>query len=181
VRGNGLRGAPRFEFANGQVPKLFVAYTGLPVAPDDNALPVGDFTGWVEPLVVNKVNTPTFTLHGYACALASLSIDMGAVLAYRDWVNAKDVQVTNRAPTLAVTIEAPTIAQKNYFSAISGATLDALQLIHGVGAGNIVQIDCPKVLLTNPRYGESQGITTLTMDGELLPSAGNDEIKFTVK
>lgn len=181
VRGNGLRGSPRFEFINGQVPKLRVAYTGMPVAPDDTALPVGDFTGWTEPFIVNKVNTPTLTLHGYACALASLEIDIAAVIAFRDWVNAKDVQQTDRKPAGTMTIEAPTIAQKNYFAAVSGAVLAPLQLIHGVGAGNIVQLDAPKVQVANPRYGEYQGLTTLAMDLMLHPNAGNDEFKVTVK
>lgn len=181
VRFNGARGSARFEFMNGQVPKLRVAHVGLALAPDDSAMPAADFTGWTDPAIVNKVNETTLTLHGYACALASLEIDMNNVVAYRDWANAKDVQITNRAPTGTVTIEAPTIAQKNYFSAISGATLAALQVIHGVGAGNIVQLDAPKVQLSNPRYGESQGLTTLTMDLTLHPNTGNDEVKITVK
>lgn len=182
VRMNGLRGSGKFEFRSGEPPRLRLAYTGLPLAPDDSAMPAADFTGWTDPLVVNKVNTPTLTLHGFACALYSMDIDLANVVGFRDLVNAKDVQVTNRLPTLTITIEAPTIAQKNYFGNIGPTpTIAALQLIHGVGAGKIVQLDAPKVQLLKPRYGEVNGITTLTMDGKLHPNAGNDEIKVTVK
>ncbi|WP_162917012.1 hypothetical protein [Dongia deserti] len=181
TRANGYRGSPVFEFTSGLPPRLRVAMTGLPLEPDDSAIVTPDFTGWIEPRVVNKVNTPTFTLHGFAAALSSLSIDMANVVAFRDWVNTKDVQITDRAPAGQVVIEAPTIAQKNFFSTISGETLGALQLIHGVAAGQIIQVDAPQVQLLNPRYGESQGMTTLTMDLEFHPSVGNDEVKITVK
>jgi hypothetical protein len=181
VRANGYRGSPKLEFMSGQAPKLRVAMTGLPLAPDDSAFVAPDFTGWTEPVIVNRVNTPTFTLHGFAAALASLEIDLANVVAFRDWVNAKDVQVTNREPAGVVVIEAPTIAAKNYFSAISADTLGTLQLIHGVGAGAIVQIDAPAVQLMNPRYGETEGNATLTMDLQFHPSVGNDEVKVTVK
>ncbi len=180
-RANGYMGNARFEFMAGEAPKLRVAMTGLPLAPDDTAMPTPDFTGWTEPLIVNKANTPTFTLHGYACALAELSIDMANVVAFYDWVNSKNVKITNREPTFQVVIENPTIAQKNYFSAISGNTLDTMQLIHGSVAGSIVQVDAPKAQLMNPRFGERNGLTILTMDGQLHPNAGNDEVKVTVK
>ena len=59
-------------------------------------------------------------------------------------------------------------------------TTGALQLIHGVGTGNVITIDAPNVQLLNPRYTESEGDTMLEMDLSLIPgSGGDDELKIT--
>lgn len=169
------------QFRANQLPRLQFELLGLPAVPDDSALPAPDFTAWKEGLVVNKANTPTFALHGFAGVLQTLEINMGTVLAFRDLVNANDVQATDREPSGTIAIEAPTVAAKNYFSIVDADTLGALQLVHGVGAGNIVQLDAPKVRLTDPAYQDSDGLAYLQMGLGLDPNAGNDEITLTIK
>ena len=60
-------------------------------------------------------------------------------------------------------------------------TLGALQIVHGTVAGNIVQVDAPKVQLLEPSYGESQQLVTIAAGLRLTPDTGDDDIKITVK
>lgn len=177
----GCRGSLGLTFRAGEVPLINVEAMGLYVAPEDSALPTPTFTAFKDPKVVNKVNTPTFTLHGFAAVMRQLSLQMNSARVYRDWVNSKQVELGNREPGGSVTFECPSIAAKDYFTLKENATLDALQLIHGVGAGNIVQVDAPKVQVTNPRFESEQGLLLITLDLVLVPNAGNDEVKITVK
>ena len=54
----------------------------------------------------------------YAGALMNFSMDVGNSIVYRELVGGtKEVLLTDRAANGSVTIEAPTLAQKDYFSA----------------------------------------------------------------
>ena len=64
----------------------------------------------------------------------------------------------------------------------TGAT-GALQLVHGTVAGQTMQIDLPKVQVSEPQYWDDSGIWQAQLKLTPLPmgSAGNDEIKLTAK
>ncbi len=179
-KAKGSRGSLGLSIKAGAVPLINFTTMGLYDPPADAAPATPTYTGFITPLIVNKVNTPTFTLLGYAAVMRELTIDMKKPLIYRDWVNTKKVDVGGQVPDGSVTIELPSIADKDYFAAHIAGTLGALQLIHGTVAGNIVQIDCPKVQVTNPRYASEQGIALLTLDLALVPSSGNDELTITL-
>lgn len=179
----GFRGKSSLQFNANQRPMKRIEGMGLLVAPAAQALPTVDFTSWKIGVDINKSNTPTFTLHGYAAVMQSLSIDLGQQAVYRSRVNAETVEITGRKVTGSVTIDAPALGTKDFFaiSLTDPPTLDALQLIHGAGAGNIVQIDAPKVQILPPSYVDSDGITGLQMGLKFVPDTGDDEIKITVK
>ncbi|MGH6879279.1 hypothetical protein [Hypericibacter sp.] len=178
----GLRGMiSAIRFPANDIPQLGFEAVGLPQAPTDTAMATPDFTLWKPAIVVNKVNTPTFTIDGYAAVLRSLEVNLATVLELRDLVNANDVQATDREPVGTVVIEDPTIAGKNFYPIVDANTRIVIQLIHGVGGGKIVQLDMPKVQLTNPKKTNVNGVAYLTMNLGLDPNAGNDELKITVK
>ena len=85
-------------------------------------------------------------------------------------MNSARVPRTDRQTVGSVVIEAPAIGTKDFFTLVDNETLVALQLVHGTVAGNIVQIDAPKVQLKNPTYSDSDGIAMLTIqEGPLHP------------
>lgn len=173
----GARGTVKFGFTVDQIPKFDFSFTGLfnPVA--DSAMPAVTLTAWKTPLPVNRSNTPTFTLHGYAAKMQSVSFDMAAALSAYSLVNGSDkVDITDRKPAGKVSFEATTVAQKDWWSAVKNVDSGALQLIHGTTAGNKVQIDAPKTQIVSPTYGDYQGILMLNGDLVFAPNAGNDEI-----
>lgn len=177
----GARGNARWEFQAKQFPRIVFDFVGLLVPAAAAALPTPDFSAWQDPLPVSKTNTPAFTLHGYAAVLEALTINLGNQVVHRDLVNSRSVQIADRQASGSITIETPPIATKDFFAAASASTLGALALTHGTAAGNIAELALPQVQVMNPRYGESDGISTLMMDLNIVPDAGDDEIAFTVK
>lgn len=182
----GARGNVRCRFARGQLPVFIFTFTGFYARPTTVANPTPTWgSTWTTPLPVTKANTPTFSLHGYAPPMESLEVDLGNQVVYRNVVGTEEVRIVDRAPSAQVVIEAPVFGSKNYFAAMEShegtITLDALQLIHGVSAGAIVQIDAPKVQIAAITPAESDGLYVHQMNCILVPNAGDDEIVFTIK
>lgn len=177
----GARGSVAIELEPKRIPHLAFDFVGLFVAATATALPDPDYSAFEIPKPAGFVNTPTFTLHGYAARLDRLNINLAIDAQYRELVGGESVEIVDRAPAGTIGIEAPPLGTKDFFAAAKDVTLGALQLVHGVGAGNIVQIDAPKVQIGSPSYRESQGIAMLDLPVSLVPDAGDDEIKITVK
>lgn len=176
------RGNVTFELNAKGIPVMKFKFTGLYTAATDTPLPSGAvYTGFKAPLAVNKVNTPTMTLHGIAAAMQSLSIDMGNQVVYRNLIGSESVIMTDRKPSGQTSIEMTSVAGYGWHEAVRLGTLGAFQIIHGSAAGAIVQIDAPKVQLLNPQYADSDGIAMINLGMDLQPDAGNDEVIITVK
>jgi hypothetical protein len=138
-------------------------------------------TAFKVPKPVNKANTPTFTLQGYAGIMYDLNWDTKSDVVYRNMVGKEDVVITDRHPTGQVEIEGTLISEKDWFTIANQATLGALQLIHGIGAGNVVQIDFPAAEVDDPMQSSRDGVVTYQLPLRITPSAGNDEISITTK
>jgi hypothetical protein len=174
----GCRGSASFKFEKG-FPLWHFKFVGLWVDPASVANPSPTWVGYTDPVVMSNANT-TFSLHGATPNMLSCSLDLAVTTTYRDVVGEESVQITDRMPKGSLVIEAPAISAKNWFATVKGNTTGAMQLVHGTVAKNIVQIDCPKVQLLSPKYGEDSGITTLTFDTYPLPNTGDDDIKITI-
>ena len=110
----------------------------------------------------------------------NFSMDVGNSIVYRELVGGtKEVLLTDRAANGSVTIEAPTLAQKDYFSAaLVDTTLGNLTVTHGTAAGNIVRVTSTKVDIGDVAYGEADGVTMLEIPYTLVPSSANDELSI---
>lgn len=178
----GARGTFGITLDRNAIPYLRFSFTGLWNDPSATADPVPDFSDFVVPIPTSNVNTPTFTLHGVSPVLYSLSYEHANDVVHRDLVGEESVIITDRAPSGSVEIDAPALGTKNYFTTAKANTTGALQLVHGTAAGNIVQLDAPAVQLTQPTYGDQDGIATLQMGMQLVPGAsGNDEFTITTR
>lgn len=178
----GCRGSASMKFTPRGIPYFTFRFLGLYGGVTDAALTAQTVTGFKVPKPVNKVNTPTFTLHAYAGLLYDLSVDMANELVYRNMVGREDVVITDRKPTGSVEIEDTLIAEKDWYTLAAAATLGAMQLIHGVGVGNIVQLDAPAVELGDPTPTNRDGVVGTQMPLRVTPtSAGNNELTVTTK
>jgi hypothetical protein len=130
-KGLGCRGTVSLTMNARQRPTMRFTFIGLFAAVTDAAAPSLTLTGWQKPVAVNNTNSSSFTLHSYAAKLSALSIDLGVAREYRNLVGAEDVLITDRQPAGSITIEQPTVAQKDYFTTISAATLGTMSLTHG--------------------------------------------------
>ncbi len=179
----GCRGTFSLNLAAGAVPTLQFTFTGLYADPTDVAAVAPNYGSWKDPLVINKTNTPTFSLAGATdLALSDFNLGQGNEVGYREPVAGNpEVIIFDRQPSGQVTVLAPAISGANLVKKAKEGGTNVLQIVHGKDDGKKVQIDMPKVALNSPTYGESEGIWTIQANYQPLPSAaaGNDEFKIT--
>ena len=176
----GCRGTFVVNAAVGEIPSIDFSFTGIYNAPTDTALPTVTYGNQATPLVFKNGNTSGFSLLSYSGALMNITMDVGNTLVYRELVGGtKEVLITDRAANGSVTIEAPTLAQKDYFTAaLTDSTLGNLAFLHGTTAGNKVQLTSSKVDIGDVAYGEADGVTMLEIPYTLVPSSANNEVSL---
>ena len=176
----GCRGSFTISAEVGSIPTIDFTFTGIYNAPTDTALPTVTYGNQATPLIFKNGNTTGFQLLSYAGSLQALTMDLGVSTVYRELVGGtKEVLITDRASNGSVTIEAPTIAQKDYFaSALTEGSLGNLQFLHGTTAGNKVQLTSTKVDIGDVNYGEMDGVAMLEIPYTLVPSAANNEFSL---
>jgi len=177
----GARGTCSINASVGEIPSIDFTFTGVYNAPDDSALPTATYANQATPLIFKNGNTSSFQLLSYAGALQSFSFDLGNSLVYRELVGGtKEVLLTDRAATGSTTLEAISIATKDYFAAaLTDSSLGNLDFTHGTVAGNIVDFASTRVDIGDVSYGDQDGIAMLTIPYTCVPStAGNDEFSL---
>ena len=117
----GCRGNVALSTEVGAIPTLDFTFTGIYNAPTDTALPSVTYGNQATPLIFKNGNTSSFQLLSYAGALQSVTFDLGNELIYQELVGGtKQVLLVDRQASGSVTIEAPTLAQKDFFAAALG-------------------------------------------------------------
>lgn len=173
-----------FSLADDDFPRFNYGYIGRPPQnlAEEAALPSPTYTNQMDPVLASTENT-TFTLDGYALALRSIELNSNAELALRSLIGPQDfIAYRNDAWGGTIVGELPSLAAKNYFTNIRPGTMMPMQIVHGTVAGNIVQVDAPKVQINGDvSISEEQGKVMVTMPVALIPNLGNDEIVFTSK
>lgn len=182
VRGKmlGCVGTVVFDFTSKAIPVMRFRFIGEYQAMTDTALPTdANYSSFLAPVTVGKVFSPSFTIHGNAACLQSLSIDMACNLVYRDLVGCGGPSITDRAPTGQVVLEFPSVATYAWDEAIKNSTEGTLAFTHGTTAGNIITVECPVVTCNNASFTNQDGIVMLSLGLSVNPSLGNDEIVIT--
>jgi hypothetical protein len=177
----GCRGTFSINCTVGEIPTIDFTFTGVYVAPDDSALPSATYANQASPLIFKNGNTSSFQLLSFAGALQAFSFDLGNNLVYRELVGGtKEVLLTDRAGTGSTTIEAVSIASKNYFgSALTDSSLGNLDFTHGSTAGNIVDFASTRVDIGDVSYSDQDGIAMFNIPYTCVPStSGNDEFSL---
>ena len=177
----GARGTFTLNANVGEIPTIDFTFTGIYNAPDDSALPTATYANQATPLIFKNGNTDTFSLLSYSGCLQSVSMDLGNSIVYRELIGCdKEVLITDRSTSGTVVVEAPAIAQKDYFAAaLTDGTLGNLTFQHGTAAGNIVDFSSTRVDIGDVSYSDQDGIAMLNMPYTAIPStAGNDEFSL---
>ena len=177
----GARGTFTLTAAVGGIPTIDFQLTGVYNAPTDTAAPTTTYSDQATPVIFKAGNTSAFSILNYTACLQSLSFNVANETVYRELVGCtKEVMITNRASAGECMIEAPTIAQKDFFAIANNDTTGTLTLLHGSTAGNRVTLLAPKVDITNPSYADQDGIQMLNIPYVAIPTtSGNDEVKLT--
>lgn len=177
------KGTVSFELNAKQIPKMKFKFIGEYQIATDVVFPTTQvFTGFQKPVTVGKINTPTFTAFGYSAVCENLGFDVANALVYRDLIGASGAYSSDRQPGGSATLELPTVAAANFGEITRLGTESALQLVHGVTAGNICQFDMPKVQVSGaPSINNSNEISMLTVPFSINKTVANDELILTVK
>lgn len=177
----GARGTATLNIAPKQIPRFTFTVRGLLVPAVDAALPAVTLTLFQTPLNVSKANTPTFSLHGYNAIAESLSLDFGNTIEVRNLIGEDSIQRTDRQSTGTMVLEAKSIATKDWFAIARSHAVGPLSVVHGTTAGNIVEFAAPAVQIGRPTYGNTQGITNMSLPLMLKPVTGDDELAIIVR
>lgn len=175
----GARGTMSMAMKVKDIPTLKFTFTGIYNAVTDGAAPTPVYTAFKQPLTVTNTNTTPFTLHGFAAVMSELTMDMAGAIVHRTLVGGSEaVLITDREPQGSITIEATTVAAKDWWTLAKNGTLGALDITHGITAGSKCRFQAPGVQLTKPTYQDMDGIQMLQMGLNITPSSGNDEYSF---
>ncbi|MBL4832650.1 MAG: hypothetical protein JKY26_01640 [Pseudomonas sp.] len=175
----GARGNVKSSFEKG-IPYLEFSFIGLWADPAKIVAPTPDWSAFQKPTPTGKGVTSGFSLLGYAAKPYSLSVDLGQDAKYIETLTTETIDLNDRKSSGSVSIEAPNLDVHNFFLDAKNDVVGSLAIQHGQVAGLICKIDCPKVQIGAPKYGDNEGTTSLEMDLVLIPTAaGDDELKFT--
>ncbi|MBW8283524.1 MAG: hypothetical protein K0M55_07975 [Rhizobium sp.] len=174
----GARGTMTLQLTPKQIPRFVFTMTGLLGTITDQALPTVDLTDFIKPVTVSKANT-TFSLHGHAGACEGVSMDLGNQVEPRLLIGAESIELVDRMMTGNATMEAVSLATKNWFQIAQAHTTGALAAQHGTVAGNIIKFEAPAVQIGRLNYGETQKIVNNGLPLMFQPVAGNDEFVIT--
>lgn len=173
-----------FKIEDDEWPVWNFTYLGRPpVALASQAVPTAPtISGYIDPVLCSTENT-TFTLATYAVGLRRWTMNANVDMQYRSLINPADrVAYRNRSWSGEVVFEVPDLTAKDYFQNIRAGTTIAASCVQGSTAGNIVQIDTPKLQTQgNCALSEEQGKLMATLPVTALPNTGNDEILITSK
>lgn len=177
----GARGKVTFDFTAKQLGMMKFEFTGRWRAATATTLPTSDYGDFVTPVAFNYVNTPTMSVHGYNAAVNAISFDTGNNVVYRNMPGRESVDLTDRKMVGNMTIEAPEIGDKDFFTIAKNTTPGAISLIHGTTAGNIVEVSAPSVTVSEVAYQEQDGVVMLSMKNTYLPVDGDDEFQLIIR
>lgn len=176
----GCRGTWTLGLTTAQIPYLSFNMMGLYTAPVDAASVTPTFSNQAKPVLAKLGNTINYELNGYAGCLERLNLDLGMSMEYRELIQCtREVRLFDRRVSGTAVIEAPTMAQKDYFTEALNDTAGTLGIQHGTADGNIITIEAAGVNIQNPSYSDSNGTQMLNLPFVAVPTpAGNDELSL---
>ncbi|MAK38040.1 MAG: hypothetical protein CMC15_17905 [Flavobacteriaceae bacterium] len=174
----GARGSISLAVSTAEAPQITFTYQGVYVAPSatTNLTPT---YAQLAPLVANATNTTGFQIHSYAGALQSFTFDQNNNLYYSELVSStKQVRITERASSGAVTIESVGLGTKNFYNIANSTATGNLTWQHGQTAGNKITFLASTTQLENISQESNEDYQMLNIGYRALPNAGNDEFEL---
>lgn len=173
-----IRGSWSEAWTAKKAPRASFKGIGLNAPMSDLVMPTPTLPTVPRPIAVNKANT-TLTIGGYAARLSSFTLDLNNDVQYLNRTGREEVAIVGRQPSGKVVMELPKLAENDFLGASGICTLgtpQAMSIVHGATAGNVLTRTLPKVQLMKPKPRNEQGILMLECDLIIARSTGNDEM-----
>lgn len=180
----GAMGNIKWDLSPKAIPSFTSSFTGLLGTVTDVSLPAVNYAGYQVPATISTANTTNINLIGYTNAIVSaLSLDLGNSVTYRNVIGQEAVFITDRKVTGNVTIDATTVAEKDWWTAAKNSATGPFSVKHGNTAGNVVTFVGKSAQIAAPSYADDNGISTMPFTLEFIPtgSAGNNDLVFCTK
>jgi hypothetical protein len=176
----GAVGNVTIDMAAKKIPHFHFRFVGKYVAISDVALPASPvYTIFQSPKASIPAWTGTLTVDGYAAKVSAFTADPANEISHALWMNQETLGVTDRKPKGSITVQAVSVATKDYFTLVRNATLVVFTLTHGNVAGNIVKLDAPKMQLVDHTEAVFENNMADQFNATFNPNSGNDEFIIT--
>ena len=168
----GTMGSPEFGFQAGEMPYFSANLTGFYADPSAVVLPV----------IANGPSAANVSVFGADVPINAFSVSLNNQVSARNLPGRQSVSITDRTPTGSITIEAPTLAEKNYFSQLRNGARGSIDWDIGTVSGQIVQFRATNtVQLLDVQNSEIDGVVFYTLPFRLAATAaGDDEFTLTL-
>lgn len=171
---------------SGDFPEFEFEFTGDYDAPADSAPATPTYANAEEPVIGSSSNVPLLALETEngsgdfitMCA-SEISFDAGNDVQRRQQYNCENSKIGAREITGSITFDALQLTDFDPYDIWSVDDLIQFQVQHGIIAGNIMQIYAPQLQILEITYGEDNGTLQHTINFQLVPLIGNDDILFT--
>ena len=184
----GCLGAPKLSLKSGEVPKFSFEFTGVDGIPTAVANATAVLTAWKTPPTITKANVIDITLGGtYATGAitggtvynsSGMTLDWGNTVAFSPLLTTEAVVLSNRSVKGTMELELSAAQEVTQIAAVKANTLTTLAMTIGNATGNKILIFSPAVQFKNPKKVDYNGQLLIGFDLDLIPVAGNDEIKI---
>ena len=172
----GARGTWQLKVDSQGIPYIHFNFTGMWVDPLSATALVPDFSGFKTPRPIAFDYTPEISLHALSSVYKSFGFDFGNQVEFFDNPGEQSVEITDRKCSGSVSLLAPTLTVKNYFTAAKTDVADVLTMVHGMTAGNIVTLNAPYAQILSPNYGDDKGRATIEAKLDIQRSVVDDEM-----
>lgn len=170
----GARGSARIEMSINNYPIIRFTFTALFAVPTNVTQITGTFAQNAPVLV--DTDSWSVSFDAFACNATALSIDLGQSANIYEGSEERCVAITGRSMTGELTIFAPTITAKDYFTEAANHAANVLDVAVGTASGAIVEVDAPAVQSGFPEDVAINDAHGLRIPLVFQPSSGNDEL-----
>lgn len=176
---HGGMGTFRITEVSGEPGKIAFEFLGVYNKPADVAMPVVPSYDDQDP---EAFVGATATFGGNSFLFKTLEIDIANVLSPREKPSAAggvfSVRITDRVPTFSIDPEMDNVSTEDFFGDLEAMTENAIQIIHGLTAGNIIEVNAPAAQYEGLEPVDRDGFVVLNASGRLngATAAGDDEL-----
>lgn len=178
----GMRGILTTRWPVGQFPEGEFDLLGLFDANVAAAFPEVNTAAWKIPALVGKDTVTNCKIGGIDEVVQSIELKNGVSREYSELINRREIDVTDRRPSVDVTMLEPDYSARIYQDSIGKPGIyKTLAMTHGVTAGGIVKLDVTQWQMQTFSRTRISDKAAIKLGGEILPATGTPDYKITVQ
>lgn len=172
----GGRGTFEITSEKRNFPRIAWTFTGLfvPVVVSALDLSTVDTSAWLKALPFRAALVDV-EMYGETIACHRFAVTSGETVEFYEHSVAEEIDISDRKSRFSMRLEEPDITEFDIWAKITAdpPELGALKYVHGIEAGQIVEINASQAQATSPSKNDEQGRTALDIEGPLVANSSN--------